>query len=912
MLRGRRDECSALDRLLQRIRVGESAVLVLRGEAGIGKTALLDYVAEQATGCHVARAGGVQAEMELAFAGLHHLCAPLLDGMAALPAPQQEALQVAFGLQSGGAPDRFLVALAALSLVAEAAERRPLVCLIDDAHWLDRASGQALTFVARRLLAERIAMVFAVREPSDADELAGLPDLVVQGLADPDARALLESTVPGPVDARVRDRVLAETRGNPLALLELPRRLTPAELAGGFGLPDARPLTSRIEHAFLRRVEPLPRETRLLLLTAAAEPLGDANLLWRAAERLGIATDAAAAAEGAGLIEIGTRVRFIHPLARSAVYRAAGPSNRRDVHRALADASDPVVDPDRRAWHHARATATPDEAVATELTASANRAQRQGGLAAAAAFLQRAAELTPDPAMRVERSLDAARAKLDVADFASASDLLSAAALGPVDELQRARLERLGAQIVFATRRGRDAPPLLLAAAQRLDPLDAAMARETYLEAFAAAMYAGRLGNGPDARAVAEAARASARVPAPGPADTLLDALVTRFTDGYAAAVAPLSRALRAFTEPDAGGADRRWLPLACRLAQDLWDDELWHALATRGVRIARDTGALNLLPSAANYLGVLNVHSGALPAAAALVDQVDALTQATGLAPLNFAGLTLAATRGDEAQLRAIVGPGEPKARERGEGSALGVLGWVRAMLLNGHGRYGEALADARQACEHEDVIAYGRALVELVEAGVRGGAPDEAAAALEHLSERTQASGTEWALGIEARCRGLVSDDESRYQEAIERLERSRAAVELARGQLLYGEWLRRENRRADSREQLRAAHESFNRMGADAFAERARRELLATGETARRITAETRDVLTPQEVQVARLARDGHTNPEIGAELFISPRTVEYHLRKVFRKLDVNTRRELRGALAEAADSFAVGAV
>ena len=595
-------------------------------------------------------------------------------------------------------------------------------------------------------------------------------------------------------------------------------------------------------------------------------------------------------------------MRFPHPLVRSAVYRAADPSDRRDVHRALADSTDPVLDPDRRAWHRAHATATPDEAVAAEMAHSAGRAQGRGGLAAAAAFLQRAAELTPDPAVRVERSLAAAQAKLDVADLASASELVAAADLGPVNELQRARLERLGAQIAFATRRGRDAPPLLLEAAKRLHALDPKMARETYLEAIASAMFAGRLGSGPDEREVAEAARAADRVQAPGAADLLLDALVTRFTEGYAASVAPLSRALGAFAEPDGGGADRRWLWLGCRLAQDLWDDELWHMLATRGVRVARDTGALNLLPNALNYLAALNVHSGAFATAAAQIAEVAAITQATGLPHLGYAAATLAAARGDQAQVQAIIDGEVPGVIARGEGSAVGGTLWMSALLHNGHGHYREALTEARRACEHEDVVVYGRALVELIEAAVRSGRPDEAAAALERLSERTQAAATEWGLGIEARCRGLVSDDESHYRESIERLARSRATLELARSRLVYGEWLRRENRRTDARELLRAAHESFSAMGAEGFAERARRELLATGETARRITPDTRDALTPQEIQVARLARDGHSNPEIGAQLFISPRTVEYHLRKVFRKLDVASRKELRVALAD----------
>jgi len=840
--------------------------------------------------------------MELAFAGLHALCSPMLDRVGQLPSPQRDALNIAFGMSAGPAPDRFLVGLAVLSLMADFAEEQPLVCVVDDAQWLDRVSAQTLAFVARRLLAERVGLVFALRESTGGHELEGLPELVVEGLAAADAGRLLDATIPGRLDAHVRDRILGEAGGNPLALLELPRGRTAIGVAGGFGLPVELPLSSRLEQGFVRQLDPFSPDTRRLLLLAAAEPVGDVPLLWRAAERLGIRPDAAGPAEAAGLVEIGARVRFRHPLVRSAAYRAAAAGERRAAHRALADATDARLDPDRRAWHRARATDGPDETVAGELERSAGRAQARGGLSAAAAFLQRAAELTPDPAMRVERSLVAAQAKLDVADAASASELLAAAELGPVDELQRARLERLGAQIAFTSQRGRDAPPLLLAAARRLESLDSAMARETYLEAIASAMFAGRLGTGPDVREVAEAARPSSRGQAEAAADLLLDALVTRFTEGYAASVAPLSRALRAFAGPDGGGADRRWLWLACRLAQDLWEDELWYLLATRGVRLARETGALHLLPNALNYLAACNVHSGAFATAAALTDEVEMITQATGLPPLRYGACMLAASRGDDARLRAISEASLQGAVTRGEGSALGGFGWFTALLHNGHGHYGEALAAARGVREHEDVIYHDRALVELIEAGVRSGQPDEAASALEGLSEHTRASGTEWALGIEARCRGLVSDDEPSYRESVERLSRCRAVVDLARSRLLYGEWLRREHRRVDARDQLREAHDMFSRMGAHAFAERAGRELLATGETARRVTADTRDELTPQEVQVARLARDGHTNPEIGAQLFISPRTVEYHLHKVFRKLGVSTRKELRGALAE----------
>jgi DNA-binding CsgD family transcriptional regulator len=902
VLRGRRDEQEALDHQLQLVRAGQSSVRVLRGEAGVGKTALLEYVAERASGCRIARVAGVESEMELAFAGLHQLCAPMLGGLDALPGPQQDALRIAFGMQGGTAPDRFLVALATLSLLAGAAEVEPLVCLVDDVQWLDLASAQTLAFVARRLLAERIAMVFAIRDSAGVNELSGLPELVVGGLADNDARALLASALPGRLDERVRDQIVAETRGNPLALLELPRGLTPAELAGGFGLPDARPLASRVEETFMQRVRMLPRETQQLLLVAAAEPVGDVSLLWRAAERLGIRGDAGKPGEEAALIDLGIRVRFRHPLARSAAYRAAHFRDRQDVHRALAEAIDGDIDPDRRAWHRAQAASGPDEAVADELERSADRAQARGGTAAAAAFLAHAAQLTPDPAERGRRALAAAHATFDAAASDEALELLDIAELAPLDELQRARLERLRAEITFARTRGSDAPALLLDAARRLEPFDAALARETYLEAIVSAMYAGRLGGKPNVGEAAEAAQAAPAAPEPPrTVDLLLDALATRFTDGYPASVPPLRSALEAFRNVEA--RDARWLWPACRLAQDLWDDELWHELATLGLRVARESGALRVLPIAATYRASVHVHAGAFGAAASLIEEADAIIEATDMAPLKLASLMLAAWRGNEPEARELFEAARREATARGEGMGLGVVDWATALLYNGSGRYAEALAAAQRGCEQDDAGLFAWSLVELIEAGVRSGASDATAAALDRLSDRAQASGTDWALGIEAGSRALLSDGraaEPLYREAVERLARSRGVVHMARAQLLYGEWLRRENRRVDAREQLRAAYDRFDQVGAEAFAERARRELLATGETAPRRTVETRDVLTPQEAQIARMASDRQTNPEIGAKLFISPRTVEYHLRKVFTKLDISSRKELRTAL------------
>jgi DNA-binding CsgD family transcriptional regulator len=908
-LRGRRHERETLDRLLDATRVSQSQVLVLRGEAGVGKTALLGYVEQQATGCRVERTAGVESEMELAFAGLHQLCAPLLKGLANLPDPQRQALGTAFGVAAGEPPDSFLVGLAVLGLLADAAEERPLVCLIDDAQWLDRTSAQTLAFVARRLLAEPVALVFVVREPGQDHGLTGLPELQVTGLGDSDARLLLESAIPGRLDDQVKDRVIAETRGNPLALLELTRAITPAELAGGYRMSAPDQGTGRVERSLERRVKSLPLDTQRMLCVAAAEPVGDVTLLWRAAELLGISADAAAPAEAADLIELGTRVRFRHPLVRTVAYRAADVADRRDAHRALGEATDPRRDPDRRAWHRAHATVEPDEAVASELERSAVRARSRGGAAAAAALLARATELTPDPARRGARALDAAHAKLDAAAPGEAAELVATAELAPLDDLQQARAVRLRAQIAFAQRRGSDAPPLLLDAARRLEPLDSGLARETHLDALGAAIFAGRLTSGPGLVEVAVAARdAPARPQPPRMVDLLLDGLATRFTEGYLASVPPLTRALGAVhAAGDDADVDGRWLWLACRIASDLWDDATWDDLAIRQLRLAREAGALTILPLALTYRAGAHVHAGEFAAASALIDEADRTTRSVGGAPLMYSSILLAAWRGQEPEASTRIEVGVRDAIRRGEGRGLTWTEYATAVLHNGLGQYPAALAAARQACEHDDLGLLNWALVELVEAAARADQPDVAAAALGRLTERTRAGGTDWALGIEARSRALLEGGRAAddlYAEAIERLARTRVVVHLARAHLVYGEWLRREQRRLDAREQLRTAHEMLSRIGAGGFAERARRELLATGETVRKRTIEAHDELTAQEAQIARLARDGHTNPEIGSQLFISARTVEYHLHKVFTKLDVTSRRGLRQALPEPA--------
>jgi DNA-binding NarL/FixJ family response regulator len=907
VLRGRRRESAVLDRLLESVRAGESRVLVVHGEAGVGKSALLEYVAARASGCRVARAAGVQSEMELAFAGLHQLIAPMLDHVKRLPAPQRDALLTAFGLADGAAPNRFLVGLAVLGVLSNVADDQPLVCLVDDTQWLDCASAQALGFVARRLVAESVGLIFAVREPGDEQDLTGLPQLLVDGLGNDDARALLASVIRWPLDEQVRDRIVAETHGNPLALLELPRGLTPAELAGGFGLPGVTSLPTRIEDSFARRLASLPAGTRRLLLLAAAEPLGDSVLLWRAADRLGVKAEVADAAEAEGLVEFCAQVTFRHPLVRSAIYKAASADERREAHNALAEATDPQLDADRRAWHFAQAAPGPDEDVASELERCADRAQARGGLAAAAAFLQRSAALTVEPASRARRALAAARVAAEFGAFDAALRLLEMAEAGPLDELQRARAELLRGQIAFSSSRGSEAPPLLLKAARSFERLDVGLARQTYLEALSAAQYAGRFARGGGAaREVAEAARAAPAASQPPSApDLLLDGLALLNTQGYAAAAPTLERALSAFSSEDISTEEGlRWLWLVVPAAQIRWDDESWHLLSTRHVRLARDAGALGVFPMALSQRAGLHLFEGDFAAAASLIEEAAAIAEATGSQLPPYAPLGLAAFRGRDLEVSELVKVSTKEMVRRGEGAGLTFIHFVTAVLYNGLGRYQDALAAAQRAGEdpHEQLFSTWGA-VELIEAAARTGVPEQAAGALERLSDSTGASGSDWALGIQAGAQALLSDREGAerlYLEAIDRLARTSVRWSLARAHLLYGEWLRRERRRTDAREHLRAAHEMFVAMGAESFAERTRRELLATGETARKRTVDAGSQLTAQEAQVAELAREGLSNLEIGARLFISPRTVEYHLRKVFTKLGINSRVQLHRVL------------
>ena len=898
---GRTQERAAIDRLLSRVRTGESEALIIRGAPGVGKTTLLRYAARQASGFRVLQVTGVEAEMELPYAGVHQLCSAMLDRLPELPEPQRKALEIALGMGSG-APERLYVGLGLLNLLSVAAAERPLLCLIEDAQWLDAASAQVVGLVARRVRAESLGIVVAVREPAAAPNLDDVPELRVDGLPEDDARILLASVVPGGLDRGVSDRIIAETRGNPLALLELPARMTAAELAG-FEPVGVSGLATHLENHYSRRMEAMPQATQELMLVAAAEPLGDPTVVMRALRALKIDIGALAPAQSGDLLEIGTRVQFRHPLVRSAVYRAASPEDRRRVHQALADVSGPD-DGDRRAWHRALATSGSDEAVAAELEVSAGRAQARGGVAASAAFLERSAALTPDPAERARRAIAAAHANIEAGTFTAARTLLITAQADAIDDHQRARIDQLRAQLAFVSRRGRDATPLLLSAAQQLERLDPASARETYVDAFLSAIYGARLDIDVGVRHVAEIARAAAPSQAAEPttADLLLDALVA-IADDYVTAVPLCRRALERFAGDAPANERLRWLFHGCVLALETWDDEHAAALSASGIEFARATGTLSELMLALSVRTPILVFVGDLDGATAAVSETMSIQQAAGLRSAPYGALIAAGWRGRAGEAIELIEMTEREAASRGEGVGLAIAAYSRAVLCNGLGKYEDALRAAVSATEHREIVNENWGLTEIVEAAVRGGRPDIAADGLERLTAKAQVTRTDWALGVEARSRALVTRGEEAdayFRLALERLERTRVRSELARAHLLYGEWLRREGRRIDARAQLDTAHEMFSSMGMEAFVKRTEGELVATGAKRRRSVDETRDDLTMQERQIAGLARDGLSNSEIGARLFLSPRTVEWHLRHVYSKLGIRSRRDLTKVL------------
>jgi DNA-binding CsgD family transcriptional regulator len=900
---GRTRERQRLDAMLAQVRDGQSAVLVIRGESGIGKTALLRYAARQASGLRTAEVEGVQAEMELTFAAIHRLCAPMLDGLGDLAVPQQNALRVALGVSSGDAPDRFLVAVAVLNLLAATAEERPLLCLVDDGQWLDAASVQALGFVARRLAAEPVAMLFSLREPTTTRALDGLPELSLEGLDEPDARALLSRAAPGRLDDRVRDRIIAETRGNPLALVELSQRMSPSERAGGFAPPAAIDLPSWLEEQYVRQVAGLPEETQRLILLAAAEPLGDATLLWRAAERLSTDPGALARATEAGLLEIDDRVRFYHPLVRSAVYRAASLDERRRVHDALADVSDPELAADRRAWHRALAAVGPDEAVATDLEHSAGRAQSRGGLAAAAALLERATALTPHPPLQAARGLAAAEASFQAGEFKATQRLLATAESGPLNGFQRARAALLRGHAAVVSAYGNEAASLLLEAAKQLEPFDLSFARRAYLTAWSAAVTAHHLGGASVLLDVSRAVRALPPLPPdPHPLDLVIEGFALLITDGHAVAMPILQRAAKAVLQLPVGDV-LRWGWQVGGVRSATWDDDAI-AVYERQALLVRDAGALAELPIHLQALALERAWRGDLSGARGLISEAEGIATSMGTQVPPFALLRILALEGREAEARPLIESVIKESTARGQGIAVMVAHWAAAVLYNGRGRYEEAAATAGEVAT-KGILPWLSMWTrfELVEASARVGDTEVAWKALDELAATTQPAGTGFALGIEARCRALLADGddaEELYREAVKQLDRAGIRTELARAHLVFGEWLRREGRLREAREALQAAEEMFAELGMEAFAERAQGELVAAGGKLSTHVVEAREELTPQEEQIARLARDGLTNTEIGAQLFLSPRTIEWHLGKVFGKLGIDSRSGLHAAL------------
>ena len=842
---GRQRETSELDDLLLSVRSAQSGVRVLRGEAGIGKSALLAHVRAQATDVTLVQARGVEADMELAWASLHQLCLPLLGAVDDLPVPQRDALRVAFGLATGDPPDRFLVGLAVLTLLTRASETAPVVAVVDDAQWLDQISLQTLDFVARRLLAEAVGMVFAVREPEGDGLLRELPELRLTGLDPPSAGALLESVVEGHLEPPVRDRLVAETQGNPLALLELSRGRSAAELVYGEGAAELRSIPGRVEQDYARRLDALSGDTRTLLLLVAAEPVGDARLLLRAAEILGIAPDVAPARD-AGLIELAEPVRFRHPLARSAVYRAASPEDRRAAHRALALATDPAGEPDRRAWHAAQAAAGPDEDVAESLERAAGRARQRGGVAAEAGLLEQAVKLTPDPARRGRRALAAAEAYFSAAAPTSAGELVTIGGLCPLGRTDQARLSRLRAQLLFAQNRSEDAAPLLLDAADRFAAEGSGLARETFLQAISTTVFAGRVHGPHGARAAAEAARTSGAPPSGSEAsDLLLDGIATLLADGARDGLPALRRAVGPLIHEalDNREAVMRWL-IHAPVAQEafihhLWDFDAWDAMATRSVGLARGIGALSMLPLALVFQAGVDFHRGDVVTALARIAESDAVCASTGNAPLRYASLVLTAWLGDEPATVEVLDGAARSAVTHGEASLLGVSGYAQGVLYNGLGRFDLALAGARQGIDHDGFNFVGWALAEHIEAAVYCGERAQAEDSLRRLAELTGAAGTDWALGIRSRCAALLStgDEADRlFREARDLLDREGIAVQVARTYLLHGEALRREGDRTRAREHLWEAYRRFESLRLLAFAERARREIGAAGGRAR----------------------------------------------------------------------------
>ena len=889
--------------LLAGVRNGMSSAIVLVGDAGIGKTRLLDHVAEMSADLHIVRAAGLESEARLGFAALHTLLRPFLDGLGALPTPQYEALASAFGMVAGPPPDRYLIGMAALTLLAGAASARPLLCLIDDVHWLDLESRDALAFVGRRLGADPIGLILAGRDdPPEPGAFEGITVVPVRGLSDADAHELLGVNVAGRLDPAVAARIVADTGGNPLALIESVDALSPAHLAGTAPLLEPLPVGLSLEHYFGQVIRGLPDDTRTFLVLLSATPPEDALLLWRAAGELGVPAEAADAAISAGVITHSRLVEFRHPLIRSAVYRGADAAERRRVHAALAAASDPVHSPERRAWHRAEATIGLDDEVAGELDTAAELARARGGYAERAALLAKAAQLSV--AGRGLRLVEAARAHLLLGAPAAAQAMLEQAEpfLAAGDPVLRARaLHTRATTDIYLDRIG-GVLTRLLAAADIVAGTDPALARSILMEGLLAALGGDHDSVAPREFGAAVLASPAVRSVDPTSADLLLQGFALRVDGDYPRAVRLLSAAL------DAMGQDReviehgiRPATLASYAAEEAWDDVGGSEAAALAEAHERRIGALGALRFTLVVRSTWELRAGRFAAATACLDEAENLAAVVGQPlPGQSWRVELMAWSGQEARARAAA---DVLVRDHANG---GLGDWARhclALLEISLGRYSEAVACARVAFDNDNAGAVSRALPDLVEAAVRCGDHRTAKDALRRLEERAPLAGTPWALGLLARSRALMADDdqaEALFGESVALLGRTRVRTELARTHLLHGEWLRRRRRRADARAELRTAYEMFARMGAAAFAERTRVELMATGERAQRRTVQTEHDLTPQERRIAGLAAAGATNTEIATRLFITQSTVEYHLNKVFRKLDITSRRQLRHVL------------
>jgi len=899
----RETELEAVEGLLAAARGGSSAVLVLRGGPGVGKTMLLEHAIGRASGLRVGRVGGVDSEFDLPYAALHQLLAPFLEEIEALPGPQRDSLASTLGLIEVERSDRFLTALGVLTLLSNAAQDTGLLCAVDDAEWLDEASAQVLSFVARRLVSEGIAMLFTfgAAHPTSV-ALVPFRELNFEGLSQVASRELLDREVEGTLDSGVRDRLVIEAEGNPLALIELAQLLTAEQLAGLAPLPKALPLGDRLEQGLMRNVRGLSSDARSILVLVATERSGDPGLLRRAADGLGLSQTAIDDAES--VLRLGAQITFRHGFVRSAVYALASETTRRDAHLALAEAMDPDADEDRIAWHRAAASVDADETVAADLEASARKARDRGGQVAAAAVLELAAELTPDPSRRAARLLVAADADLAAGALSKADTLLSQLTPKLLDDEQRAEAQRLRGTLALARGDKGSSSTLLIEAARVLAPFDLRKARDTCLDALATAMFAGRLASDRGMREAVECARSMPEPTQTTAADVLLDAFATLVDEGSAAAAPVLRRGVGLAGE----SGDLRAIGPAFQAAFELWDDEALHTLAQRRVDLARGSGAFVALPNALNQLGAYEVLVGRFDAAEACFEEADEISAATGYAGIlgktGVGPLILAAWRGEDARTRALAEVCSRDGTARGFGTFVGFAQSALGVLELGLGRYHEAMIAVQDA--GLDQILVTRTLPDLVEAAVRCGEEQLATQAAGELAESTTASGTDWALGVLARSQALLvagREAEGLYREAIGRLQRSRARTQLARARLVYGEWLRRERRRRDAREELRAASQLFESMGALAFADRAQSELAATGERVHRRTPETLELLTPQERRIATLVSEGAPNAEVAAQLFISSRTVEYHLAKIFRKLRISSRSELARSLLEA---------